>query len=774
MNIEKKFRKPVKLIPFRIYNRNVFIHRDYPRIHPDSDAYLDYWHTESRRIIKGFWGKDVDDMGQGGYRWMPPDLYFYANFSVIKVQRKGSNQEVLSAPDLRDVDWFIFYAFCCCEGFSGFTGDTERTCFRAIKKIEEDEYLSPSDIQMLEDNEDFLKKKDGTWKEYVDARDYLYMNFDKPLGDPLFQNPAKNLLLLSSRGIGKTYGAIAGSVLADFTRSGASTLEQYYNENSGTSILLGSVDEKYLKGMVDKFNTAYEYLRTDVGSYSNLGETFNGFFWKPTVGSLRSNKTLTTRVPIEGGGGYQGPAAAITVANYKTNSSAGASFRARRIFIDEVGLMENFADSHRENVASQKRDTKFGYTIYTGTGGNVKKIKEVKEAFYAPDAFDCLDYRDIFTGTNDKIGLFIPAYYRNSLFKDENGNTDIDKALEQELHERKQSKSTSAKAYRGYCTSYPIIPAEMFLSTESNIFPTDKAETRLSELEGGNKYKGLYTYVDIEYIDKARTVASYNVIPPERANPILRWGDERERSGKDLNGNFVIFEPPQEVEGTPYPPQYLAVYDGVASEGAGSSLCVVSVFKMWDWGSNIQYNIVAEWIGRYDKLDDNHEQAFKLAALYNCKLLPEINIADILRHARVTSRVSMLERKPSGVMDKVVIQKKSYDHGIYISPGMISTCETYLNQLLITVTSAKLELDNTVGVTMIEQCNSMRFLDEIIFYSKEGNYDYISTMFLVAIWVRQFIGQNSNVEERAKVEERLEELKTLTRTNLRSGVGFNY
>lgn len=790
MSVEKKY-KPVDLIPFKIRDIGCFIHRDYPKLHPDSDGYLDYWNEEARRIIKGYWGYQQwsteeehgvlvseEQAGRTGfYRWMPPDLYYYTNFGQIKVQKKGSNQEILSFPDLRDVDWLMFYAFTCCDGFSGFKDDTQYTCFRPVGKLQKGEYLSPEEEQLLKGNDEYLRKPNGDYKDYIEAREYLYQDFPKPLGDPLFQNTALNLILLSSRGVGKTYGSISGSVAADFVRSGSATLEEYYNETATTKILLGAIDEKYLNGMIDKLKTAYEYLRTDVGAYRSGSEVFNGFFWKPTMGALAPNDTWTTRVQVEGGGGYMGPNSSITVANYRNNASAGASFRARRIFIDEVGLMDNFADAHRENVASQKRDTKFGYTIYTGTGGNVKKIQEVKEAFYSPEAYEALSYKDIFSGSLADIGLFIPAYYRNSLFKDENGNTDIKKAFEQELFERAKRKKKDAKSYRGYCTSFPIVPKEMFLADDVNIFPTDRAENRIAYGELNQRWKSWYTLVDIRYSNKEKTRAVYTVKEQDYSKAILRWGDEKDRKGKDLEGEFVIFEPPS-LEDNSYPPKYLTIYDPVKDE-TGSSLAVATVFKMWDFGGQISYNIVAEWIGRHKSMPENHERAFKLAALYGCKLFPEINLEDILRHARTTKRLGMLEDRPGSVLDKITTQKKNYAKGLYLSPGMKSKCLTYLNEVLITPTAKVLKDDKLESVLMIDECKSMRFLEEVIFFSAEGNYDYISAMLLIGVWVRQFLELDSLRDYNKANETRFQELRdmSLGRKNIQkidSGVGFRY
>ena len=61
----------------RISNRQEWL-IDIPKLHPDTTQYTTFWRTQKKLCIEGKWGSDF-----GKYRYMPPYLYFYVNFTRI-------------------------------------------------------------------------------------------------------------------------------------------------------------------------------------------------------------------------------------------------------------------------------------------------------------------------------------------------------------------------------------------------------------------------------------------------------------------------------------------------------------------------------------------------------------------------------------------------------------------------------------------------------------------------------------------------------------------
>ena len=463
----------------------------------------------------------------------------------------------------------------------------------------------------------------------------MYKTHKKPLGEPLYHNPCINFMLLSSRAIGKSY-LIGGDISHCLMFNGSRTIYDYFENKQSTTVVVGAAVSDKSKELLSKVITAYEYNRSSVGNYKSEGGNVNGAFWAPTAGSLELGGTLTKRVKLEGGRGYTGNQTKIVHVSFKANKSAGVGYRARRIVVEEVGILDSFHAVQAENNGSQTRETKVGFSIFIGTGGDIEKIREVRETFNSPEAFTILPYKDIYNNNGKNIGLFIPCYYRKTVYKDKNGNTDFEAAFQDELEERERIKQLNPKAYQGHIISFPFWPQEMFMQDSGGTFPTQYLEERLSQLENSDLIKK-FSVGKLTYVDNYQSDCTWEEDLSGKLKPYLRFSDLVDKNRPDKKGAIVIFEHPSEHKPTRFSPTplYLTIYDPVeAEDDNGTSLCAVVVFKFWDIDrpDKIQFNIVAEWIGRYDRLEANHEVAFKLASYYGCKIFPEVNKADIIRY----------------------------------------------------------------------------------------------------------------------------------------------
>lgn len=773
---------PVPILPFRLHDISDFV-VDHPILFPESIEYDQYWTQEAEYVIYGKWGLDKNkETSEGGYRWMPGNLYFYINNTIIKDEDDDS-AEVFIRPRLRDIEWLIFYALITCDGFSGFDGDEEYTCYRPVGKLERGIELTNQERILLEKNRKTVYNSKGELKKYKESREYLYQTFDKPMGKPMFRNEALNLILLSSRGIGKSYSISNGVIAYDFCTNGATSVKQFFAQSTTSTIVVGSEDSKKSRELLEKFEDAYEYIRTSVGAYNKDGIKQNGAFYWAKEGSLASgsNNPFNNAPQEKGGGGKAGPGSKIVHVSYKNNPNAGVGYRARRMIVEEAGLLVHFKSSHAENSATQKRKTKFGYTVYIGTGGNIEKIKEIREAFYDPEAYDCLAFPDIYNGTDKPIGLFVPSYFRNDLYRDPQGNMDYLAAFEDEMNERESKKRSGSDAYEGYMISYPIVPQEMFLNNSGNIYPTDALEDNLHELESGRfrSRKG-----QLYYIDENKTSCYWEEDVENALKYINRYGDEKKM--RSLKTGIQIFEPP--IDNKPIPnfrkPLYLVLYDPIHKDGEGSSLAVAFVFKFWDLDNpdKIQFNVVAEWIGRYPMMEDNHEQALKLATYYGAKILPEFN-GDFVRYCRMTNRHHMLQPRPGLAIDGFIKQKASYDVGVYVSPGMIPDMEQFSLEVLNKPIRKKERIEGNLYieelVRMVHELPSMRLTEELLYYSRDGNFDYVSAFQLLGLVVRQIDIEPVKRESEDKVRSKEESISKYYRNqeimnSFKGNTAFNY
>lgn len=774
MTVNERNYTPAPLIPFELHDISDFVKDEHKIFHPlyEQQMYEEYWVNEADRCLRGHWGHDHDDGKDiGGYRWMPGNLYFYINMSVIKIEEEEARESV-TRPSLRDVEWFIFYALTECDGFSGFEEDEEYSCYLSLGKLQGKVYndkgkkltkLTNQEKIRLKRFDKYLRKPNGEYKEYITPKECLYKTYNKPVGRPLYYNEMKNLVILSSRGVGKSFSISNGVVQYDFVFGSARTTEEFFAQKNPSVSVVGSFDSSKSQALLKKFEDSYEYMRKNIGTHPEE-PNINCPFYQPYEGSLKTGKNVTNGVKEEGGKSVTGTGSELWHVSYKDNPNAGVGFRARRMVIEEAGLLANFTDVHAENSGTQRRETKIGYTVYIGTGGNVEKIKGIRDAFYNPFSYECVSFNDVFSNKPGNIGLFIPAYYRSMDYKDEQGNTNIQDAFEDEMQVREEKRASGSKAYEGHITSFPIVPSEMFLQSSGNLFPTDLLEDRITDLETG-EWEKLAKTGRLKYINKENTKVIWEPMPLSDAKVIKRWGDEKNLTDDELKGTIVVYEPPvfNRPELSHYDYLYLVTYDSIKDEDGGTSLACVMVWKFWDFQNRdkVQFNLVAEWIGRHvgeGGLEKDHEMAFKLASYYNAPLFPEINLKDVLRHGRMTNRWYFFLPKPQLAVDGMEIkQKKEYPVGLFISPGMKPDLEKYLNEALHVVVDRDHRIyenqEMYSEVKMVSKIPSLRFCEELLYYSRDDNYDMVSAAMLFAVVKRQREAEPAMINRRKELEE---------------------
>ena len=744
--------KEVDIIPFKIKNRKAFLkHEQAPQDFKEYNDYLKYFDRQAQRCIQGYWGKDIDKDGNGGYRYMSGNLYFYINLTKIRREGAEGTQPTIN-PDLRDVDWYIAYALLACDGFSGFSKDTEYTCCRAIGKLQRGEKLSVKEKITIERNKDTLTKPNGEYKTYIEAREYLYQTFARPMGSPMYLNECLNLMLLTARGQGKSYTIANAVIVYDYIFGRSRKFSDWTTRKSTTTTIVGAAIKEKSTELLSKATLSISSFEKGIGFTNKLREWRNipeedpcvGYFHKPQVGSalkgeIHDNPTESgTKVAEENSNKI------IHVVYAAGKESAGAGQRGKCI-IEEVGLLTNFKKVHSENRGTQIQETKNFYSIYIGTGGDIKKIKEVQDAFYAPNAYECLGFPNIFDNKSAEIGMFIPAYYAKIYNKDENGNTLLQQAIQDEEEERLKKLNEDEESYEGHVRSFPVVPREMFRKMEGGRFKVYKAEKRIDFLDSGEWLKKV-SIGTLQPIVNGTTSWVEDI--KGELNPIIRLGDENEkRFATDKRSAILVYEHPKEYRpkiDSGEKPLYLVIYDAVANDEKGTSLAAIQVYKRFDitHPNTMQHTLVAEWYGRHEDLNETHDLAMRLAYYYDARLLPETNISECLRYYRLQYRsthLMYLEDEPLLDEKGKMSPRKSGKKGFRVLPNMKPELEQYAEKLFEQKVGREDKLDNNIytseDITFVDNLWSLRTLDELIAYNRAENFDAMSCIFLLSVWL---------------------------------------
>lgn len=720
-----------KTIPI-INNRNNFLIKEIPHYHPSSVKYIQYWKQEKKRCIEGYWGPDDEDVihkpldtgdvESNKWRFMPPKLYFYVNYGTIKHRPDylpKTAPKIKIRPYLRDLEWAYYYNELEARGFSGFSEDKIYSCNENLLNQDfSDEDLihmcKDQDGEILPLKYNNLFKEDGSRKEYINPRDYVRQVFEKPMGLPIYENEAKNFMLLGARGGGKSF-LTANTVAHEWLFDGA----RYYNEDSikhpavveclvGAAIssksseILGKVKDiiEELPGRYDK-ESVHPFYKESSGTLTpnNFKNPFRHEYEKKIAGRWRK---FGTKSKILHG--------VFTV----ENPEAAAGTRPGLIIVEEVGLCPNILTVHGSNEAAQMTDgvVKFGTSIYIGTGGNIEKIVESELIFRDPKGFAMMQFDDIWEG-NGKIGWFVPAYYMDGNYKDKNGNTMLDEAVkvyEKRRIDKKKAKSSSALDLE--MMNYPLKPSEMFINKLGNRFPIADLKEQLVHVQSNPmEYQNKHWVGELVFNSKGDLI-----FKPGDESQVFR--DYPVLDNRNKPGMLEIFEmPKRNQENIVFPNRYFLGTDTYDDDDSGTnSLGCIMVMDSWT------KRIVAEFTGR-PNTKDFYELTRKLTIFYNGINNYENNKKGLFWHYEKKKSLNRLALTPESLRDEANVSIRRSGNTKYGTPAQNKAVIHYYIQLI------EVYLDEQAHgaeehITNVQTLRSVGLLKELIAYNPDPDYNY--------------------------------------------------
>lgn len=768
--------EPVRLFPELYSNSDFIADRDWTNdLHPSTMEYDNFWLSREAKMYEGLWGNDSkileDGTKVGGFRYMPPSLYCYINYGIIEDEAEGNTAESVF-PNLRDVDWIIHTDYNAARGMSGWV-DAPFTCHRLVGKKHEGKPLSKrEEIQFKLAKH--IYDASGKLKPYVDIIDALHKTHENTYGKPVYENEAKDYMLLGSRGSGKSF-SIAGIILHEWITGGVKEFD-ITRKPPKIEIMYSAPDRDKLGGLASKIKGMFNNILLEVGSYeeSEDGNTtfYPGYFHQAYTGNITSiDSKIVAQYQEKLGKQWVTRGSQSILSNHvltTENPEKAASKRTNLFIVDEVGLVSNILDVLAAAKNSMIRKTKFGTAFLTGTSGNMDKVLGSQRLFEQADAYNILSFKDVFEGRPVNIGRFLPAYYASETFRDEMGNTNIADCFESLMEERDRiAKTGNTASLEKELMNRPIVPSEMFLTKSGNKLPVALLRKRHVTLKVDEPQKAIESVGMLYYTNKNRSM--------------VRWGNDNElipirtynidEYKGNLKGAIVIYEhPPDELpEAKFHNNLYKITYDPVKDDNWGTSLASVIVYKgipnkMWEVG--LSDTIVAEYIGRLDKVNDMHEIAFKLACYYNAKILPETNIPDIVRYAEMTKRYSTLQPALTVAIGKILLNPSfKYSVGIDMSSVKVQEQGTQLLAQWL-LKERNINENGEATATNIDYLYTQRGIEEMIASGQPGNYDYFRCLQILALWLSQ---EEEGYIDEPKVNEVFKELNAYFKTKKNYG-----
>jgi hypothetical protein len=700
-------------------NTKEFIIDEYPVFNPISQHFerISYYKEQKRNSIEGKW---IDGW------WMPGVLYFYVNVFHILLGGKGNAGKKLGRPLCRDLEWDKGRIAVEARGFSGFADDPEVTCnelltYSSKKKLEEDKLL---DTYI---RSGYIREEDLN-KTYEHPRTYLARQHKSNYGKPLFQNEAKNVIDLECREGGKSYWA-ANMIAHNFLFDGAYDYDLYLEAKQSkqyltSDTLIGAIHTKYSSDLLSKFKLGFDNLP---GKVEYRGVTYESPFMVQTEGSLQPGKTYRSLEDDK-------VKSKIHHVTFKDNPLAGNGLRASLVLIEEVGFMDNIEETLgalKESVSQSGRQ--FGSIYMFGTGGLSKGValNYTKTIFNSPATYNCLEFDDVYEHKG-KIGYFIPKHLGLNQFKEgELLVTNWEKAEKFLNNEFEKTKGDKLKQAMELINN-PRLPSHMFLTIEGIFFPTIDLKNRLSELEADRKEldetekgfvvineKGEYTFKRTE--DK-----------PIRTHP--------HKVTSFSQGCVEIFERPvYNVHGEIPSGIYIAGCDPVDDDDLKGSLQSAFIIN------KLTRRIVAEYTARHETAKEYWENLRRLLIFYNAKCNYENAKKGLWQYFENTNSTYLLIDTPKILKEQSIISKSRLTGNKAVgTPASLQVnqwARNLIKQWLMEPMFSNPELAN------LSHIKTPAFLEELITWNPDGNFDRISAMGMALIALEDKLKINIDLEK---------------------------
>ena len=525
------------------------------------------------------------------------------------------------------------------------------------------------------------------------------------------RNEGHHAAELASRGKGKSL--FAASMLAKRFILGESK-----NVNKKVQCVATASERKYIQGafqLLDMFQYYIDFCANNTEfPRQRITSSLQNLAW--TMGYVDS-ETNTRR-------GTENSVIGITS---KDDESKLRGSRGVLYLLEEAGSFPRLLNLYQVLRPSvEDGNSVWGLIYLYGTAGDSDSdFSSMQELMYNPNGYNIKAVNNVY----DKEGqgrkqftYFFPGYMNRADCYDEDGNSDVNKALLEILLDRYKVKynSTDINAITKRIAEIPITPQEAILKTKDNIFPIAEITKRLNEIDNNpNFYDD--TYVGDLVINKGNVEFSPNTLDmPIRDFPT---------KDNKVKGAIEIFEMPQEVHSKIPKDRYIMSLDNYENDEA-QSMSLGSMFVLDLWTDRI----VAEYTGRPMFADDLNEICRKLCLFYNAKVMVENNKKNTFSYFSRMNSLHLMADTPEYLKNKQLIKTTGFGNA---SKGITATLPIknfalglIRDWLLKPVTITKEEGNEVVEyiVPNLSFIKNRALLKELMLYNPAINVDRIMSL----------------------------------------------
>lgn len=491
--------------------------------------------------------------------------------------------------------------------------------------------------------------------------------------------------------------------------------------NRSVKCMATAYQKQYLTsdGILNKFQSYIDFLAQNTQFPSKrLKSSLQDMAWK--MGYL----DLDT-------GTQRGTLNEVIGVSAKDDPSKVRGKRLHFIIVEEFGSFKNVLELYNIMLPSvQEGDISFGTMYLVGTAGDDESdFQGAAEIVYNPKGYRMYALPNVFDkegqGRN-QLTFFFPGYINRKGCYDENGNSDVTKAILEIVADRYRVKynSTDINSITKAIAEIPITPQEAILRTRGNLFPVTALNERLNELDNNSDIKNT-TYVGMLAMNSQGKVE----FKPTADTPIRDFPLKDNKA----KGAIEIFEMPQTDRNGNIPSnRYILGHDPVDDDSSGT-LSLTSTFVL----DLFTDRIVAEYTGRQDYANDNFEIVRLLCLFYNGKCLYEQNKKGLFSYFSQMNCLHLLADTPEYLKDKQIIKEIGWGNkskGVVASLPVNNYANELIKEWLIKPVTQQNDEGETVTIPNLALIKNRALLKELILYNPDINVDRIRALGMAMLY----------------------------------------
>lgn len=517
---------------------------------------------------------------------------------------------------------------------------------------------------------------------------------------------------LAKRGAGKSY--CAGSMLAKRFILGES-----HEVKKKVQCVATASERKYIQGanqLLDMFQYYIDFCAD------------NTEFPAQRLTSSLQNMQWTMGYMDVDSGTRKGTLNSVIGITSKDDESKLRGSRGVLYLLEEAGSFPRLLNLYqvlRPSVEDGNRV--FGLIYGYGTSGDSDSdFSSMQELMYNPDGYNIKGVTNVYDKEGQgrkKFTYFYPGYLNRADCYDEDGNSDVIKAILEILQDRYKVKynSTDINAITKRIAEIPITPQEAIQRSRGNIFPITELTQRLNEIDNNpNFFDDIYVGT-LVMNSSGKVEFSINTID----KPIRDFPTKDNK----VSGALEIYEMPQKVQSKVPNERYIVSLDNYENDES-DTMSLGSLFVLDLWTDRI----VAEYTGRPQFVDDLNELARKVCLFYNAKLLYESNKKNTFAYFSKVNSLHLLADTPEYLKNKQLIKSIGYGNtskGVNATAPIKNFGFTLIRDWLLKPVNITKEVDGNVITYTVPNLHFIKnraLIKELMLYNPAINVDRIMSL----------------------------------------------